>query len=68
MKLFTLQRDEDESGVSGTGPVAHGVVFPDGVVAMRWATGTASTAIYASIGDVEIIHGHGGKTRIVFDQ
>lgn len=65
-KLFVLQRDEDETGVSGVGVVANGIVFPDGSVAMRWATGTASTAVYASVEDVETIHGHGGKTRVVF--
>lgn len=65
-KLFNLQRDEDETGISGTGIVANGVVFPDGSVAMRWATDVASTAVYASIEDVEHIHGHGGKTRVIF--
>jgi hypothetical protein len=65
-KLFVLQRDEDQTGISGTGIVANGIVFPDGTVAMRWATGTASTAVYSSVEDVEIIHGHGGKTRVVF--
>ena len=65
-RLFELQRDVDETGVSGVGVVAHGIVFPDGSVAMRWATGTASTAVYASIEDVEAIHGHGGKTRAIF--
>jgi len=63
---FVLRRDEDETGVSGTGDVADGVRFPDGTVAMRWRTGTASTAVYDSVADVEAIHGHGGKTRIVF--
>lgn len=63
---FVLCRDEDETGVSGTGDVADGVRFPDGTVAMRWRTGTASTAVYDSVADVEAIHGHGGKTRIVF--
>lgn len=65
-KLFVLQRDEDETGVSGVGVVANGIVFPDGSVAMRWASELASTAIYSSVSDVEAIHGHGGKTRVVF--
>lgn len=66
LRLFELQRDEDETGVSGVGVVAHGVIFPDGTAAMRWATETASTAIYASAADIETIHGHGGKTRVVY--
>lgn len=66
MRLFWLNRVEDETGVSGTGKVAGGVVFPDGKVAMRWFTQTASTALYDSIQDVEEIHGHGGKTQVVY--
>jgi hypothetical protein len=64
---FHLQRVEDESGVSGTGRVAEGVMFSDGACAMRWLTAHRSTAVYASISDLIHIHGHGGKTQIVFD-
>ena len=64
MARFVLRRMEDESGVSGVGLVAEGVRFTDGTAAMRWRTGTASTAVYASMADVEAIHGHGGKTVI----
>lgn len=63
---FILKRDEDETGVSGTGAVAQGVVFTDGTVAMRWMTDLRSTCIYDSIEDVERIHGHNGKTKVVF--
>lgn len=63
-RLFILERDEDVSGVSGTGIVAEGVVFSDGTCAMRWRKATASTAIYASIEDVETVHGHGGATKV----
>jgi hypothetical protein len=66
MLRFQLHRDEDETGVSGVGVVAEGVLFTDGVAAIRWLTETTSTAIYRSIADVEHIHGHQGKTRIVF--
>jgi hypothetical protein len=66
MKLFELHRDVDETGISGTGVVAEGVEFSDGSCAMRWRTGTTSTAIYTSVADVEIIHGHNGATRIVW--
>lgn len=65
MRLFKLNRVEDETGVSGIGEVAGGVIFPDGRVVMRWFTQTASTAFYDSISDVEEIHGHGGKTQVV---
>lgn len=67
MRLFHLQRLEDESGVSGTGRVADGVVFEDGHAVIRWRTATSSTACYDSIEDVEAIHGHNGKTIVVWD-
>lgn len=65
-RTFTLYREEDESGVSGTGEVAHGCLFEDGTVAMRWRTATASTTIFESMERVTAVHGHGGKTRIVW--
>lgn len=63
-QLFELVRTEDVSGVSGTGVVAEIGCFSDGTCAMRWLTETASTAIYASLDDLERIHGHGGATRV----
>lgn len=64
LRRFYLVRTQDLTGVSGTGRVAGGVIFPDGTVAMRWNTGVASTAIYDSITDVETIHGHNGATVV----
>jgi hypothetical protein len=64
--LFQLDRIEDKSGVSGTGIVADGVVFPDGTVALRWRGETRSTVIYDNLADVLKIHGHGGSTRIKY--
>ena len=66
MRLFYLRRDEDLSGVSGTGIVAEGVQFTDGTCAMRWLTTTASTAVYGSIKDLIWIHGHSGATHVEF--
>lgn len=65
-RLFELHRDEDETGVSGTGVIADGAVFTDGTVALRWRTKTASTTLFDNIDEVARVHGHGGKTRIVF--
>jgi len=64
MRLFLLVRDEDVSGVSGTGIVAEGVEFSDGTVAMRWLRRPFSVAFYGSIRDVVAVHGHGGRTRV----
>lgn len=66
MRRFELHRDEDETGVSGTGHVASGVEWADGRCALRWHTETASTAVYDSIDDVIAIHGHDGRTRLVW--
>lgn len=68
MRIFVLVRDEDETGVSGTGTVAEGVQFSDGRIAMRWLTETTSTAIYDSLLDLIKIHGHNGKTRVVWNE
>lgn len=65
VKTFELHRDADETGISGTGVVAQGVIWTDGTVAIRWLTANRSGAYYDNIQDVERIHGHNGKTRIV---
>jgi len=66
LRTFVLERDEDVSGVSGTGTVAEGVEFEDGIVALRWCVGEhRSTVIWPSLESVKAIHGHDGRTRIV---
>jgi hypothetical protein len=66
-RFFVLLRDEDVSGVSGTGVVAEGCVFGNGRVVLQWLTnGLESLAIHESIESLEQIHGHGGRTRIMF--
>ncbi len=66
MRFFELIRDEDISGVSGIGLVAVGVVFPSGKVVVEWLGSRNTFGIYDDLADVEHIHGHGGKTRVVF--
>lgn len=65
IKEFHLVRIEDESGISGTGIVARGVVLPSGAAVLEWQTFHSSVCLYKNIGDVEAIHGHGGKTILV---
>lgn len=62
-RLFRLVRDEDESGVSGTGHVADGVIWHDGTCTVHWRTAHTSTTVYRDFATVLAIHGHGGKTR-----
>ena len=57
-------RDEDETGISGTGVVAFGVVFSDGVTVTRWNSDVAQTCVWQSFDEVDAVHGHGGRTRI----
>lgn len=66
MKQFWLERREDVSGTSGTGRVAEGVVFANGWCALHWLGKLTSVAFYQSIEELEAIHGHGGKTRVVY--
>jgi hypothetical protein len=65
-KRFHLMRDKDVSGVSGTGIVACGVVFPDHSAVVKWLSEVHSTIFYTSISEVEKIHGHGGSTKIEY--
>jgi len=67
MKMFYLKRDNDESGVSGTGRVAQGFVFDNGKVAVTWLSEHPSVTVYDSLGEVTAIHGHGGKTEIIME-
>jgi hypothetical protein len=64
---FILRRDEDPTGVSGTGVVADGCIFPPaagGGVAMRWRGEVNSVNIHKDLRDVRRIHGHDGATRV----
>ncbi|WP_435107333.1 hypothetical protein [Nocardiopsis synnemataformans] len=63
-RRFRLVRDVDHTGVSGTGHVADGVVWPDGTATVRWRGTRASTVNWDRVEDAEAIHGHGGATRI----
>ena len=68
-RRFVLMRDEDVTGVSGTGVVAEGVHWTEGdVVALRWTSAWPTSVVFhdRGIASVEAIHGHGGKTRIVW--
>jgi hypothetical protein len=65
-RRFLLQRDEDKTGVSGTGTVAEGCLFSTGWVALTWLTSVNSLTFYPAIENVEYIHGHAGSTRIVW--
>jgi hypothetical protein len=63
-RRFRLIRQVDVSGVSGTGTVAHGVQFTDGVTVVHWDGDHPSTVVWPSITDAEAVHSHGGLTYV----
>lgn len=66
-RSFALERDVDESGVSGTGRVAVGIRFSSGKCVLHWLTGPVSSiGVYDTLDDLVRIHGHKGKTRLVW--
>lgn len=64
MRRFRLVRLEDPSGISGTGPVAEGIVFSDDTVALRWCGQWPSTAVWENLPLVLAVHGHNGLTIV----
>lgn len=75
MRTFRLVRDQDVSGISGTGIVAEGVQFSDGTVVLRWVkAGTRrpehvkpTTVVHDDIDSVIGLHGHNGATRVEWE-
>jgi hypothetical protein len=71
-RRFALYRVTDVSGVSGTGIIAWGIAYGaagDEDVAIRWrgdTTGVQQLCIFRSVQQVLLVHGHAGKTRIVW--
>ena len=68
MKTFVLDDIQDETGVRGMGVVAEGVMFQSGKCVISWLLRVPSITVYDSIGDVELIHGQNGRTRIVWNE
>jgi hypothetical protein len=64
MRRFALNRDEDKTGISGTGYVADGVQFRNMKCVMCWRSANSSIAVYDSIEVLTRIHGHDGKTTV----
>lgn len=67
MRTFHLHRDEDVSGVSGTGIIAEGTLYSNTKVVISWLTVHKSMGIYDSLAEMMAVHTHGTKTRLVWD-
>jgi hypothetical protein len=64
---FVLRRAEDVTGVSGTGIVADGALFPaagQNKAVVRWRGERGSTVVWDRIQHVKEIHGHDGRTTV----
>lgn len=66
MRRFVLARDVDHSGVSGTGIVAEGVLFSNGLVALGWKGEWPSINMHIGMDSITAIHGHGGDTKVIW--
>lgn len=66
IRIFYFERDEDVSGTSGIGRVAEGVILTNTKVVLSWLTIHKSVAIFDSYAEMEAVHGHDGRTRIVW--
>lgn len=64
MRRFELVRHADPSGVSGTGVVANGIQFTDGVVVLRWICSRPATSVWDNLDDLITVHGHNGRTVV----
>lgn len=65
-RRFIMCRLKDESGVSGEGLIAEGTKFSSGKCVISWTSDVHSVEVYDSIDEIVRIHGHEGKTRIVW--
>jgi hypothetical protein len=75
-RRFYLWRGEDATGISGEGHVADGIQWRDGSVMLNWLGGGLSFNFWplhdpqwpdlSPIERIERIHGHNGKTIIVW--
>jgi len=65
-RLFVLERSEDVSGTSGLGVVAEGVEWSNGTCSLHWLSQHEVVSYYANVKVVEAIHGHDGRTKVVY--
>jgi hypothetical protein len=64
MKRFMLNRLVGDTGCTGTGIIAEGIIFSNGVCVITWVVGTCSVVVYDNLDDMVKVHGHGGKTIV----
>lgn len=69
-RRFVVQRNADPSGVSGTGIMLDGIVWPDGTVSTHWrdpnGEGAWSNVFWPNLAAAESKHCYGGHSSIVW--
>jgi len=64
IRRFVFIRNEDLSGVSGTGEIAEGCELSNGKIVFSWLTNLGSVAVYDNIKTLIAIHGHEGRGHV----
>lgn len=65
-KLFKLIRNNDISGISGTGLVAYGCEFQYNFIVLFWIGSINSMTFHTSMSNIEHIHCHSGLSFIQY--
>ncbi len=65
MRTFKLVRNEDLTGISGTGFIAEGIEFSNGKVALMWNRSN-SLGLFDTMQEMLNVHGHNGSTTAEF--
>lgn len=69
LNYYHLVRNEDVSGLSGIGVVAHVFELPNSAALLVWdeknVSNVQSVVIYNNCEDLIKVHGHGGRTVLV---
>lgn len=68
-KRFRLWREQDITGTSGTGFVAEGTQFSSGKVVVNFykeLAGVSNVEVFDNLSEAVTIHGHKGKTKIIW--
>lgn len=66
IRRFLLVRERDLTGVSGTGIVAEGAMFSNGLSVLHWLREPQAVGMYQNISDLIAVHGHEGATQVQF--
>ena len=66
IRRFLLVRERDLTGVSGTGIVAEGAMFSNGISVLHWLREPQAVGMYQTISDLIAVHGHEGATQVQF--